>query len=147
MNRTFRRDISEALSLVSGTIDQEIVDEAEHRVRSVKRGDWKKMPDASLGEVVGQTLEDRVVHAGRGKSARKATRAFIANLIVNVEEIESEKWIATASEYPWIVATATSKQRAIEKLEHIMTVAKRNDQGADIRVQIDGEFITPRLVK
>lgn len=147
VNRTFRRDISEVLNVVSGILDLEVAEEVEHRVRSVKRADWKKFPDRPLGEVVEESIENRVDHAGKGKSALKAVREFIANLKIEAEQIEPDKWVARASDYPWIVATAVSKLRAVEKLQHIMTVAKRNDQGADISIQIDGEFITPTLAK
>jgi hypothetical protein len=147
VNRAYRKNISDALKVIAGPIDLERADEVEHIARSVKRSDWKKFPDTPLGEVVEQKLESRVSHVGRGKSALKAVREFVENLEIESEQIELDKWVARAKEYPWIVVNAVSKLRAVEKLQHIMTVAKRNDQGADISIQIDGEFITPTLTK
>ena len=147
VNRVYRKSISDALKIVKGPIDLDKSAEVEQVVRSVKRTDWKKFPDKPLGEVVARKLESRSRHAGHGKTLRKAVREFIENLAIESEQTGPDKWTARAKDYPWIVANAESKIRAIEKLRHILTVAKRNDMGSDIRVQIDGEFVTPTLTK
>ncbi len=148
VNRSYRKNISDALKGIVGRIDLEHSNEIEHAVRSVKRSDWKKYPDIPLGGVVRRNLESRESHAGQGKSAAKKLREFAESLEIETEEIESEKGMATAKMYPWISANAQSCERAIDKLKHLMTVAKMNGLGSKtIRVQIDGEFIMPTLTK
>lgn len=106
-----------------------------------------KVPDSPLGKVVEEKLAVRKAHAGHGKSELKAVRKFIEALVIEVEQVKPQKWLAQAKEYPRIVAYGTTEIRAIEKLNHIMTVAKRNELGTNIRVQIDGEMLTPTLTK
>lgn len=147
VNRSYRKRISDTLKAVVGPIDLEVADKVEAQTRSIKRSEWKKYPDTALGGVVEKNLESRASNAGNGKTARKATRSFIETLEIESEQIESNKWIAKAKDFPSFVVTAESKARAVEKVKHIMTVAKRNELGTDIRVQIDGKFITPTLEK
>jgi len=148
VNRAYRKGISDALKVVPGPIDLERAEEVEQIARSAKRNDWRKSPDRPLGEVVKQNLESRVGHAGRGKSALKAVREFVENVEIESEQIGTDKWVARAKEYPWIAVNGASKVRVVEKLKHLLTVAKRNELGDGIsRVQIDGEFVMPTLSK
>lgn len=128
-------------------VDLEIADKVDALSRSVKRSHWKKCPDSPLGQVVERKLEGRILNAGKGKTARKATRDFVKTLEIRFEQVGPNEWTATPIDHPAFVVNAESKLRAVEKLQHIMTVAKRNELGANIRVQIDGKFISPTLEK
>ena len=144
VNRVYRRKVNEILEQIGPVIDAAAANDIDSATKNIVRPFWKKAPDAPLGEVVEEKLERRVVRAGRGKTARKAESEFVRTLRIEVEK-NGSKWMARAADYPHLVAYADEKARAEEKLRHIAEVAKRNDLGSEIRVQIDGEFITPRL--
>lgn len=146
-NRVYRRTVDSVLKQVETGNATETAEDISDEVKNIGRSDWKKYPDVPLGEVVKRSLENRIAHTGKGKTARKSTKDFIENLEIEVEQVEVEKWMAKAVKYPEIFASATERNRAIEKLKHIATVAKRNKLGANISVQIDGKFITPILTK
>lgn len=147
VNRAYRHKVETELKhvrVVENIEDTSAIDDA---VRSVKKSNWKKWPDAPLGEVVERKLHNRPILVGQGKTARKETRKFIEELRIDVEELEPGKWFARAKDYPHLSAFASDAVRVREKLRHIAEVAKRNELGADIRIQIDGNFITPRLTR
>lgn len=150
VNRVYRRNVSDALKEIVGSIDLDAAAEAEHSARSIKRDDWRKTPDAPLGAVVEQKLENRQTNAGKGKTLLKKTRMFIEDLEVDVKQIAPDRWAATAKGFPHIKMESETRARAIDKLKHVMTVAMLNELGPDnraIMVQIDGEMITPVLSK
>ncbi len=147
VNRVYRRKVDSILKNTETAVDLDAVADVGEDVKSIGRIDWKKDPDEPLGEVIARNLESREIHAGKGKTARKKTRTFLEELDIRVEQIEPERWIASVAEHPAITAFGSSKERATEKLLHLAHVAKRNELGANMRVQIDGEFITPTLSK
>jgi len=147
VNRVYRRKVDEVLKLAKSATDINSITELEETAKNIKRIDWKKYPDAQLREVVEQKLENRRTHAGKGKTAKKITREFSENIGIEIEQLEPDRWMARSKEYPKLVAYADNQERATEKLKHLANVAMRNELGSDIRVQIDGEFITPTLMK
>lgn len=144
VNKAYRHEVNGVLKQAVNLLDSERVAEVGDEVRSVARSDWTKVPDAPLGEIVKEKLQNRVDHAGRGKTARKSGREFNESLNVDLEKVDLT-WVARASDYPHLIASAEEKVRAEEKLRHLAEVAHRNELGEDIRVLIDGEFVTPRL--
>ncbi len=144
VNKAYRHEVNGVLSQAKKLNDPEQVAELGDEVRSVGKSDWKKSPDAPLGEFVEEKIQNRIDHAGQGKTLRKAEREFSETLIVEFESVGS-KWMARASNYPHLVVYADEKTRAEEELRHIAGIAKRNELGSHIRVLINGEFATPRL--
>jgi hypothetical protein len=147
VNRVYRRKVGSILMKAELATDLDAVAQVEADVKSVGRIDWKKWPDAPLGEMISRNLESREAHAGRGKSERKKVREFLEELEIDVEQLEPDRWRASVASYPGITAFGNTRESSIEKLKHLAYVAKRNELGSDIRVQIDGEFITPTLSK
>ena len=146
VNRSYRRKIEGAMNEILSTNDPEAMLEIADDASSIRRRDWKKAPDAPLGEVVEKKLKNRELHDGQGKTARKSAQTFIENLEIDVEKLDESKWIARAKEFPKLSATGADKERAIEKLKHIAKVAFRNEnENVEIRVQMDGVFLSPRL--
>ncbi len=144
VNKAYRHEVNGVLKQAVNLRDSEQVADVGDEVRSVGRSNWKKSPDAPLGEVVPKKIQNKADHAGRGKTSRKSGREFNESLNVDFEKVDLT-WVARASEYPHLVASAEEKVRAEAKLRHLDEVAYRNEFGEHIRVLIDGEFVTPRL--
>lgn len=72
-NRAFRKKANEAIKQAVGA-DFEQLEAIKNEVLGIKKGDWKKYPDAPLGEVVRKKIEDRETNAGKGKTLRKKER-------------------------------------------------------------------------
>lgn len=107
VNKAFRHQVNGVLRKAETVQDPEQILEVGDEVRSVGRSDWKKSPDTPLGKVVSEKLENRVTHAGHGKTERKGQREFNESLKVEVENVGA-KWIARATDYPHLVALATT---------------------------------------
>lgn len=144
VNKAYRLKANAVLNQAENLLDAEQVAELGDEVRSVGKSDWKKWPDAPLGEVVPKKIQNRIDHAGRGKTARKAGREFNETLRVDFAQVDGT-WVARASDYPHLVDSDAKKERAEEKLRHLAEIAHRNESGEHIRTLIDGEFVTPRL--
>lgn len=145
VNKAYRQEVDSVLRQAENLRNLDETLDIGDKVRSVGRREWKKWPDAPLGEVVKEKLQSRADHAGRGKSERKAAREFLNTLRTAVAHVDSERWMAQAVDYPHLVAYAGDEKRALEKLRHIAKVAHRNEGDANIRVEMDGVFITPKL--
>lgn len=93
-NRAYRKKANQILSEAQDAIDFEEIELIENDVKSVKKGDWKKNPDAPLGEVVKGRLEYRKQRVGKGKMARRKAREAIKNLTIKVYQETENKWVA-----------------------------------------------------
>lgn len=56
--------------------DQEVADAVESQMKHRVPKDWKKYPDAPLGEVVAKKLKDREVMRARGGRRALITRSY-----------------------------------------------------------------------
>lgn len=144
-NRVFRKTSNQVLQNVVGETDLEKLEILENQIRSIKKGDWKKVSDAPLGEFVKNKLEWRENHAGKGKAALKSIREIIENLEIEVEQETGNRWIATATNLLNITAVGETPERAIQKLKYFAHAAIGNELGFDIQILINDKLTKPFL--
>jgi predicted RNase H-like HicB family nuclease len=72
-----------------------------------------------LGEIVASRLERRESHAGKGKTARKKVRDFIANLKIEIEQETDGGWIAEATELNGVLVYGETPEQTIEKCKRL----------------------------
>jgi hypothetical protein len=145
-NRGFRKTANQVLQKVIGEIEIERFENIENEMRSLKRGSWKKVPDAPLGELLQRKLEWRKIRENRGKTTRKKIREMMANLEIKIEKLTDNCWIATAKNLSReISADGETPEKAVKSLKYLARAAIENTMGFDMRILVDGKFIKPIL--
>lgn len=119
VNHGYRKNVNQVLHQVRGDVDLEQADLLESKARNIKREDWKKFADEPLGEIVKRQLERRENHAGKGKTARKKVREFVANLKIEIEQETDGRWIAEAVGLNGVVVYGETQETAIEKCKSL----------------------------
>ncbi|HEX8567307.1 MAG TPA: hypothetical protein VF648_16825 [Pyrinomonadaceae bacterium] len=114
----------------------------ESKSREIKREDWKKSPDAPLGEVIEQQLQRRKTHAGNGKTSRKRAREFVKNLKIEAERESDGRWIAEAVEMNGVLAYGETCEAAIEKCKRLAGYVFLEQIGAVGMITVNGNYIS-----
>ena len=130
VNRSYRKNANQVLQQINGDIDLDKAEVLESEARSVKRENWKKVADAPLGEVVERKLENREVHAGKGKTLIKKTREFIENLKIEIERETDSRWIAEATELNGVLVYGKTEKEAIENCKRLARLVFLENSGA-----------------
>lgn len=143
--RAFRKSANQLLQKASGAAEVEKLEILESKVKSVKKGDWKKSPDAPLGKIVESKLEWRKLHAGKGQTARRKMREIAENLEVKIEQESGNRWIATATNFHDISAFGETSDSAIRKLKYLVGTIVGNNLGFNSRILVNGKYIIPIL--
>ncbi len=79
----------------------------------------KKFQNAPLGKIVESKLENREIHAGKGKTLRKKVREFVENLKIEIERETDGRWIAEATELNGVLVYGKTEQEAVEKCKRL----------------------------
>ena len=122
VNRGYRKKVNQVLRGISGKIDLEKADLMESEARKLKRDHWKKYADEPLGKVVEKKLERREEQAGKGKTARKKLREFVANLKIETKMETDGRWIAQAIGMNGVLIYGKTKDDAIERCKQLARV-------------------------
>lgn len=146
-NRTYRKNVNQILDSVPNKIDLSEIDLLESEVRSVNKGDWKKYPDASLGEIVEAKLENRQRKIGKGKTARKKERELVESMEIITRQETEDIWVAEVVGYQNLITQGRTEKEAIGKVRTLAKVAAQNSSGLDVQILVNGELIHPFLEK
>lgn len=130
VNRAYRRQVNDVLQGVQVAGDIGDLEMIEAKAKSIERGEWTKYPDAPLREVVEEQKERRESHAGKGKTARKKIREFVANLKIETEQETDGRWIAEASEGVNVLVYGDTREKAIERCKRIAGLHYMEEIGA-----------------
>jgi len=145
-NRGFRKSVNQVLQEARILNDSENLEILENKALSIKKGNWKKSPDASLAEYLQRKLEWKKIREKRGKTSRKKIREIIKNLEIKIEKLNDNCWIATTTYLlKEISADGETSERAIENLRYLVTAAVGNSMGFNNKILINEEFIKPIL--
>ena len=146
-NRAYRKKVNQILDEVETEVNLEKTELLENLVRSVKKGSWKKYPDAPLGEVVEAKIENRKRKIGKGKTARQKEREFIEAIEIKVHQKTEEVWVAEIVGFHGLKTEGRTEKEAVGKVKTLAKVAAQNAAGLDAAILIDGKFIKPILEK
>ena len=145
-NRAYRKNVNQIVDKVPNEIDLEKIDLIESEVRSVKKENWKKYPDALLGNIVKAKIENRELKIGRGKTARKKEREIVEAMEIKTIQHEAI-WIAEIVGFHHLKAEGKTEKEAIGKVTTLARVAARNEAGFDVQILMNGKLIKPTLEK
>ncbi len=146
-NRVYRKNVKQLFDKVPSEINLEEIDLLESEVRAVKKGNWKKYPDAPLGEVVEAKIENRVAKTGKGKTARKKERELVESIEIETFQEAEDVWFAKIIGFRGLSAKGRTEKEAVGIVKTLARVAVQNDSGFDRKVLIDGNLIKPILEK
>lgn len=119
-NRAYRKKVNDVLGSASGQDDTTELELIESKAAAIGKFEWEKYPDTPLGEVVEEQKDRRESHAGKGKTARKRLREFLANLKVEVEQETDGRWIADAQGIPvGVLVYGETPEKAVERCKDI----------------------------
>lgn len=142
VNRGYRRKFNMVLQEISSEVDLEKADFAESIARNIKREYWKKAADKPLGHIISRKLEKRENRAGRGKTARKKVREFIANLKIETKQETNGRWIAEAVELNGVVIYGDTREAAIEKYKSLARGLFLERLGAGKIIEVNNNYIS-----
>lgn len=140
VNRGYRKKVSQVLRQVIGSIDLERADLLENKARNVRKADWKKYPDAPLGDVVEEKIERRINHAGNGKTARKKAREFVANLKIETELETDGRWIAEARKSSGVLVYGETREKAISRCKRLARLVFLEELGAIKILEVNDNY-------
>ncbi len=146
-NRAYRKNVNQLFDKVPSEINLEEIDVIESEVRSIKKGNWNKYPDAPLGKVVEEKLENRKAKTGKGKTARKKEREIVESMKIETCQEAEDVWIADIIGFRNLRAKGRTEKEAIGKVKTLAKVAAQNASGLDVQILIDGKLIKPILEK
>ena len=139
VNRVFRRRINKILASneVSDIIAAERV---ESDVRSVRRINWKKAPDAPLGAFLEKKLRRRSEHAGAGKTLRKRATEFLASMEISTECDDNNEWLARSDRMEGLLIKGDSEEGAVYGFRDVSRVLFMEMSGGidELRISTDG---------
>jgi hypothetical protein len=119
INRGYRKKVNQVLQHIGTDVDLEKAELIESEAQSIIREDWKKCSDKPLGEIVERQAKRRECHAGKGKTARKKVREFVANLKIETKQETDGHWIAEAIELNGVIVYGETHETAIEKCKNL----------------------------
>ncbi len=141
-NRSDRKKLNDILHKVEKEKDIEVIASFENEVLGVKRNQWKKSPDEPLGKVVERRLERRERHVGKGKTARKKMKEFIASLSIETKREDENLWVATTNEPQKVQVEGETEEIAIERCKKIAGYYFLEHIGAAGMITVDGNSIS-----
>jgi len=144
-NRAYRKKANQILSKVENESETEEIELLENEIKTLNKGDWAKTPDAPLGEVVEDTLRNRKLSVGRGKTARKKEREVTESLEIKAHQESEDIWVAEVKGLEEYKVRGRTENEAIGKAKYIVKAAAQNASGRDTSVVIDGKIIEPVL--
>jgi len=145
-NRAFRKAQNQILQKAGGEFDIGKLEIIENEMRSRKKGDWKKVPDAPLGEFVQGKLESRKIRANKGKTLRGMIREILKSLEIEIEQTAGGRWIAMAKNLsPDVAADGETPEIAVRNLRYWIQSAVANALGSETKILVNGKFIKPIL--
>ena len=142
VNRGYRRKVNQTLQEIDTKIDLEKAELAETEARNIKRENWKKCADESLGTFVEQNLERRENHAGNGKTARKKVREFVKNLKIEIEQETDGRWIAETTDLNGVIVYGETSEEAIEKCKRLAGYVFLEQLGAIGIISVNENYIS-----
>lgn len=144
-NRSYRKSANQVLDTIINETDPENINLIESKVLNVRKGNWKKYPDAPLGKIIEAKIKNRKLHAGKGKTARKKERELIEKLQFNAYQLSPEVWTAEVIGFSNLKVKGKTEKEALGKIKILAKVAAQNAAGLDVKILLDGILIKPIL--
>ncbi|HMS39623.1 MAG TPA: hypothetical protein PKE69_05310 [Pyrinomonadaceae bacterium] len=144
-HRSYRKKVNDLLHKTSNLIEAEEIEIVENEVKSVRKDNWKKDPDERLEIIVKSNLENRELHAGKGKTLRKKEREIIESMEINTSQKDEKVWVAKVEGFHNLKAEGNTRNEAIGKVKVLVQVAIQNSLGLDREILINGKLIRPIL--
>ena len=143
VNRVFRRQLNAVLRPSSASVSLEELELLDGVAKSLRRPDWRKVPDTPLGEVIERKRPRRRERAGWGKTLRKRADEFTAGLDIKTESTD-KGWIARVSGPFEIAVAGATPEGAIAGCKVRARLLFMESLGGIEDLRIDSEGISYR---
>ncbi len=112
--RAYRKAVNDVLHDTVGEIDLEKAELIDAKAKEIKRRQWKKYPDAPLGEFITRFGQTKVSHRLKIRNSENDEEI---NLTIEAEQEKDGRWSAEITELNNVSVCCKKREEAIQKVK------------------------------